>query len=117
MTQENSSDIPQGYLIRRTDEFNVWLERLKDTQALLAILARIKRIQKEGFFGDTKGVGQNVSELRFHVGAGYRVYYTVRGNTVVFLLYGGDKSSKRQQQKDIQTAQQLCRELEHDDEN
>lgn len=52
-----------------------------------------------------------MSELRFHIGAGYRIYYTIRGNQVVFLLHGGDKSSKSKQQKDIATAKAILDEL------
>ena len=46
--------------------------------------------------------------MRIHVGAGYRLYYTLRGREVVFLLVGGDKSS---QQTDIATAKKLKKEL------
>jgi putative addiction module killer protein len=42
-------------------------------------------------------------------GPGYRVYYTKRGNRLLILLAGGDKSS---QQKDIQTAISLARNYE-----
>lgn len=100
------------YHIERTDEFDEWLNNLKDIRAKSAIHACITRIQEDGFFGDTKGVGDGVSELRFFIGAGYRVYYTIVGNTVVFMLYGGDKSSKKQQQKDINIAKQILGNLE-----
>lgn len=99
-----------GYIVERTEDFKKWLKNLKDIQAKTAILARITRIETDGFFGETKGVGDNVSELKFHVGAGYRVYYTIRGNTVVFLLHGG---SKHQQQKDITKAKAICNDLEN----
>lgn len=62
-------------------------------------------------------MGDNVSELRLHNGVGYRVYYTVQGNKVVFMLYGGDKSSKRQQQKDINTAKQILNSLDESKDN
>ena len=42
-----------------------------------------------------------VYELRIHVGAGYRVYYSVIENIVVLLLCGG---SKKTQDKDIDKA-------------
>ena len=44
-------------------------------------------------------------ELRLTCAPGYRVYYTQRGNQIVLLLCGGDKSS---QQKDIARAHQLA---------
>jgi putative addiction module killer protein len=46
--------------------------------------------------------------MRLHHGPGFRVYFMLRGEEMVILLAGGDKSS---QAKDIETAQQLAREL------
>ena len=64
------------------------------------ILIRIRRVSL-GHFGDVKPVGEGVSELRIDYGAGYRVYFTQRGKTLVVLLAGGDK---RTQPRDIQKA-------------
>jgi len=47
-----------------------------------------------GNFGDCEPVGDGVTELRIHVGAGYRVYFGRHGKTVVILLCGGDKGSQ-----------------------
>jgi putative addiction module killer protein len=52
-------------------------------------------------------VGQGISELRIHHGPGYRVYFQRRGNAVIMLLCGGDKST---QAKDIRTAKRLAEE-------
>jgi putative addiction module killer protein len=60
--------------------------------------------------GDAAPVGQGVSELRIHYGAGYRVYFIQRGKEVVLLLCGGDKSS---QTSDIAFAKKLASELEN----
>lgn len=49
-----------------------------------------------GNLGDRKSVGAGVYKLRFHFGAGYRVYYGEIDNTIVLLLCGGDKSTQRQ---------------------
>lgn len=89
-----------------TVAFEGWFRRLRARQARVAIGTRIRRIQR-GNFGDHRSVGKGVSELRINVGQGYRVYYTIRKQTVVILLCGGDKSS---QQEDIQRAQQMVRE-------
>ena len=90
-----------------TSVFEVWLRRLRDQRAKASILVRIERIE-EGNFGDRRSVGQGVSELRIHVGRGYRVYYTVRGGSLVILLCGGDKA---RQSSDIARAKRIATEL------
>lgn len=97
------------YTIESTDTFNDWLDNLRDRQARQKIAARIRLIEKEGYFGDHKNVGDGVSELRIHAGAGYRVYYTQRGGRLIILLAGGDKDS---QTRDIARAKQTLKELE-----
>lgn len=58
--------------------------------------------------GDVKPVGRGVSELRITYGSGYRVYFVSRGDTVIILLAGGDKSTQNQ---DIQKALELAKKL------
>jgi putative addiction module killer protein len=50
-----------------------------------------------------------VWEFRFTFGPGYRVYYTMRGQALVLLLAGGDKST---QDRDIAKAIALSDEEE-----
>ena len=90
-----------------TDTFENWLKKLRDQRAKVAMASRIERME-DGNFGDHRSVGGGVSELRIDVGKGYRAYYTIRRNTVVILLCGGDKSS---QQQDIKLAQQMASKL------
>lgn len=97
------------YTIESTDTFNDWLDNLRDRQARQKIAAHIRLIETEGYFGDHKSVGDGVSELRIHAGAGYRVYYTQRGGKLIILLAGGDKDS---QTRDIARAKQTLKELE-----
>jgi putative addiction module killer protein len=96
------------YEIRRTDTFTKWLDKLRDARARVRVLSRLTRVE-EGNLGDTKPVGESVSEMRIDYGPGYRLYYTKRRRTVIVLLVGGDKSS---QEQDIKRAIQLARELE-----
>ena len=95
------------YEIEKTTEFDQWLKRLKDRQAVLAISMRLTRIAL-GNFGDARHVGNGVHELRLFVGPGYRVYYTFKNGSVVLLLIGGDKSS---QVRDIRMAKALAKKI------
>ncbi len=80
--------------------FRKWLEGLHDRQARAKIRVRLNRIRL-GNFGDSKSVGDGVHEIRVRYGPGYRVYFGHKGNTVVILLFGGDKKT---QSKDIALA-------------
>lgn len=93
--------------IRQTDEYAQWFDSLRDRQAKSRIDIRIRRLSL-GNPGDVKPVGEGVSELRIDYGPGYRVYFIQRGALLVVLLAGGDK---RTQDRDIQTALDLARNL------
>lgn len=93
--------------VLQTDEFSKWLRRLKDTNAWARINARIRRLEITGNFGDTKPIGNSISKLRIHYGPRYRVYFTHRGNKIILLLIGGDKTT---QQRDIEQAKALSKE-------
>lgn len=74
----------------------------RTARALIA--SRLDRIAY-GHAGDVESVGYGVSELRIHYGPGYRIYIQRRGNTIIVLLCGGDKST---QEKDIKAAKRLA---------
>jgi putative addiction module killer protein len=93
--------------VRRTEQFSGWLRKLRDPQARARIVVRIQRME-EGNLGDVKSVREGVSELRINYGPGYRLYLVRRGETVIILLCGGDKST---QQQDIRTALMLAKEV------
>lgn len=83
--------------------FSEWLNQLKDVDGRGAIQARLVRIRL-GNLGDSKPVGEGVSELRIDLGPGYRVYFGLDGNTWVILLCGGSKAT---QKKDISQAKEF----------
>lgn len=74
------------------------------------ILSRFDNIQL-GNFGDHKAVAQNLFELRFFFGPGFRAYYTIENDKIVFLLCGGDKSSQR---RDIDKAKTIMQAIKGD---
>lgn len=83
--------------------FEVWLAKLKDRLAKVHVLRRIQRLAL-GNFGDHKGLGEGLAELRIDHGPGYRVYYTQDGNRIILLLCAGDK---RTQTADIERAKEF----------
>ncbi|VVN31094.1 hypothetical protein PS662_04885 [Pseudomonas fluorescens] len=96
-----------NYLIQQTTIFVTWHASIRDLRAKIAIARRIDRASA-GNLGDVKPVGDGVSEMRVDVGAGYRVYFTMRNNVVIVLLVGGDKSS---QPADIKRAKKMAKEV------
>ncbi|WP_029082906.1 type II toxin-antitoxin system RelE/ParE family toxin [Bradyrhizobium sp. th.b2] len=94
--------------IRETDEFSRWISKLRDNVARAKILVRVQRLA-DGNPGDVKPVGEGVSEMRIHHGAGYRIYYIQRGEELIVLLCGGDKDT---QDADIAEAKKIASELE-----
>ena len=93
--------------IRKTEQFSIWLDALRDIKARARVQARIERLSL-GNAGDVKPVGAGVSEMRIDYGPGYRVYFKKVGRTIIILLVGGDKGS---QNSDIKTALTLARNL------
>ncbi|WP_394753882.1 type II toxin-antitoxin system RelE/ParE family toxin [Crenothrix sp.] len=96
-----------NYIVEQTEAFAKWHYSLRDLRAKTAIARRIERAEN-GNLGDIKSIGNDVSEMRVNVGAGYRVYFTLRGGLFVILLAGGDKST---QQMDIKRAIKLAGEI------
>lgn len=92
--------------VKQTATFATWFAGIRDSRAQSKIAGRIARLEL-GLLGDYKTVGDGVSELRIDYGPGYRLYYTRRGETLILLLAGGDKSSQR---RDIALAKKLAAE-------
>ena len=91
--------------VRTTSTYDTWLNKLKDRQAKARIIAKTDIIQMTGTItGDVEPVGGGISELRVHIGGGYRIYFAHKHNEIMLLIAGGDKSS---QPNDIKQAQQI----------
>ena len=96
-----------NYIIQQTKSFALWHSTLRDMRAKIAIARRIERASA-GNLGDAKKVGGGVSEMRVDVGAGYRLYFTLREGVMIVLLVGGDKST---QAADIKQAKMMAKEV------
>ena len=91
--------------VEKTDEYRDWIDDLKDRVGRARILVSVDRLI-DGNPGQHRDLTDGVSELKVGVGPGYRVYYTQRGERLLLLLVGGDKST---QQKDIAMAIRLAK--------
>ena len=87
---------------KQTAEYRKRFKKPRNREAKAAIQARPDARKPAGRpSGDIKPVGGPVSETRSHIGAGYRVHLTTRGNMPMLPLAGGDKNT---QQTDIKQA-------------
>ena len=85
--------------------FIEWMASL-DNVTRIRIQSRLTRLL-ENNFGDHKKIDNEISELRFKFGSGYRIYYTEIDNIIVLLINGGDKST---QSKDKNKAKSILQE-------
>ncbi|MCL2075447.1 MAG: type II toxin-antitoxin system RelE/ParE family toxin [Betaproteobacteria bacterium] len=98
------------YELDSSDEFDLWLAKL-DRTIKNRVLSRLARVEN-GNFGDHKALAPRLFELRCLFGGGLRMYYTLRENTIVLLLTGGDKST---QKADIARADVMLTKLDEDE--
>jgi putative addiction module killer protein len=96
------------YRLRSTKQYDKWFFNLNDSTVKIRVLARLNRVEN-GNFGDFRQIGPDLFELRLFFGDGLRIYYTIQESRLILLLAGGDKSS---QEKDIEKATALLKELE-----
>ena len=95
------------FSIRRMPEFDAWLGSLRDGMTLRRLVVRLRKAQL-GNLGDVKAVGEGVFEMREHFGPGWRMYYVRRGQALIVMLGGGEKSS---QARDIARAIELASQI------
>jgi putative addiction module killer protein len=91
--------------VEKTDQYRAWIDGLKDMAARARVLMRVDRLI-HGNPGTRRNLTEGISELKVDLGPGYRVYYSLRGDRLLLLLAGGDKST---QAKDIAKALLLNR--------
>lgn len=95
----------QRFEVRVTERFEDWLDGLRDLRGIARILNQLRKLG-DGKFGNAKSVGDGVHELRMDFGPGYRAYFINRGDRLILLLCGGDKSS---QKRDIALAREMAK--------
>lgn len=95
------------YSILETEAFADWVDGLRDMPTRIRLRRRINKA-KLGNLGDVKSVGDGVWEMREFFGPGWRMYYIQRGDVLIVMLGGGDKSS---QEHDIAAAKAMAKEI------
>lgn len=96
------------YTVKRTPEFDAWFDGLKDSLTRKRLALRLRKAEL-GNLGDVRSVGEGVFEVREFFGPGWRMYFAHRGDVLVVMLGGGDKST---QQADVAAAKALARAIE-----
>lgn len=81
-----------------------------DVQVKSAINSRLSRVRL-GNLDDFKSLKEGLWELKINYGPAYRIYFGKIDNTLILLLYGGDKGS---QEKDIEKAMLYWREYKEE---
>lgn len=79
--------------VEKTDEYRDWIDDLKDMAGRSRVLMRVDRLI-HGIPGAHRNLTEGVSEIKVDVGPGYRVYYSIRGDRLLLLLAGGEKSTQ-----------------------
>ena len=95
------------FTIKRTPEFDRWLDGLRDGLTRKRLQVRLRKAQL-GNLGDVEPVGEGVFEMREFFGPGWRMYYVQHGPELIVMLGGGDKAS---QSADIKAAKTLAANL------
>ena len=96
------------YSVLETESFAQWVDSLRDMPTRIRLRRRANKA-KLGNLGDVKPVGDGVWEMREFFGPGWRMYYVQRGNVLIVMLGGGDKTS---QASDIAAAKHMAKELD-----
>ncbi len=95
------------FTIKRTPEFDRWLDGLRDGLTRNRLQLRLRKAQL-GNLGDVESVGDGVFEMREFFGPGWRMYYVRHGTVLIVMLGGGDKASRS---ADIKAAKTLATKL------
>jgi putative addiction module killer protein len=95
------------YDIETTEEFDNWLQGLREGKAQKVIVKRIRSMSL-GSLGQTRTLGNGLFEAKIHFGPGFRLYFVNKGVKIIVLLCGGEKSTQKQ---DIKRAKEMAKEI------
>jgi putative addiction module killer protein len=95
------------YKIELSEEFESWLDGISDSKTQKVIVKRI-RTMSLGSLGRIKSLDNGLFEAKIDYGPGFRIYFVNRGQRIIILLCGGDKST---QQSDIKKARNMVKEI------
>jgi len=95
------------YDVETTEEFDAWLHNLRDI-GIRGFIAKRITIMSSGSLGEIRSLGGGLFEAKIRHGPGYRLYFVNKGNRIIVLLCGGDKST---QSGDIKKAKEMAKEL------
>jgi len=96
------------FSVKQLPEFTNWLSNIKDGLTRRRLVKRLRKATL-GNLGDVKPIDGGVFEMREHFGPGWRMYYLQRGDVLILMLGGGDKST---QSADIAKALKLAATIE-----
>ena len=95
------------YEIETTGEFDAWLDGISDIMTHTVIAKRIRNMSL-GTLGKVRPLDNGLFEAKIKYGPGFRLYFVNRGQRIIVLLCGGDKST---QARDIKQARKLAKEI------
>ena len=78
--------------------FQEWLDGLADQRAKVLVDKSIAKVRL-GNLGQHKSVGEGVQEIVLDYGPGYRIYFGEHGATLVILLCGSTKKSRKKRSR------------------
>lgn len=96
------------YEIRKTPQFDQWLEGIQDSLTVKRLSKRLSKVTL-GNFGDVSPISDGIWEMREHFGSGWRMYYIQYGRVIIVMLGGGCKAT---QVADIKEVKKIARSLE-----
>jgi putative addiction module killer protein len=89
--------------------FSEWMDSIEGQDIYEIVMLRLDKVER-GTLGETKGVGEGVSEMIIEHGPGYRIYYGLIGKRadIAVILLGGEKKT---QTADIKLAKRYWKEF------